>query len=158
MKTKLLSAVTMTLGLVLSIITSCKKETLPDNETAISSQQNNVQVQDKLSNKIIIEWNNTAFEAAGGAAEGHPLLASRIEAMMHIAIHDALNAIVPVYKQYVYHNQQQCDLANPFAAVASAAHTVLKASWPDSASMLDVKLTESLSKIPNGPGKNRVLL
>ena len=88
-------------------------------------------------------------------AEGHPALASRIEAMMHIAIHDALNAIVPVYKQYAYHHQEKCDLANPFAAVASAAHTVLKASWPDSASMLDAKLSASLSKIPDGPGKTQ---
>jgi len=147
----------ITSALAFSIITlSCKKETLSDSEIASSSRHDDSYSQDKLSNKVIIEWSNTAFEAAGGAAEGHPLLASRVEAMMHIVIHDALNAIVPIYKQYVvYHNNQQCDLANPFAAVASAAHTVLKASWPDNASMLDAKLAASLSKISNGPGKKQ---
>ena len=146
----------ITLGLVLSIITlSCKKDIQPDNETALSSRHDDGRAQDMLSNKVIIEWSNVAFEAAGGAAEGHPVLASRIKAMMHIAIHDALNAIVPVYEQYAYHHQEKCDLANPFAAVASAAHTVLKASWPDSASMLDAKLSASLSKIPDGPGKTQ---
>jgi len=146
----------VTLGLVLSIITlSCKKDIQPDKETALLSQHDDELVQDKLSNKVIIEWNRVAFEAAGGAAEANPLLASRINAMMHIAIHDALNAIMPVYEQYAYHQQENCDLANPFAAVASAAHKVLKASWPDSASMLDAKLAASLSKIPDGPGKTQ---
>jgi hypothetical protein len=144
------------LGLVLSIITlSCKKETLPDNETALSSRNDEAHAQDMLSNKVIIEWNNAAIEAAGDAAALHPLLVTRISAMMHIAIHDALNAIVPVYGQYAYHHQGKCDLANPFAAAASAAHTVLKASWSDSASMLDAKLAASLSKIHDGPRKTQ---
>ena len=34
---------------------------------------------DILSNSVIIEWSNVAFEAVGGAAEGHPVLASRNE-------------------------------------------------------------------------------
>jgi hypothetical protein len=71
--------------------------------------------------------------------------------MMNIAIHDALNAIVPVYKQYVYKEQDRS--ADPFAAAASAAHTVLNASWPDSADMINVKLKESLSNIPEGRAK-----
>jgi hypothetical protein len=83
-----------------------------------------------------------------------PLLASRINAMM-LLLFMALNAIVPVYEQYAYHHEGKCDLANPFAAAISAAHTVLKASWPDSASMLDAKLDASLSKIPDGPGKTQ---
>jgi hypothetical protein len=144
----------MTLGLVLSIVTSsCKKDAFPGNETATTSQQNDALVFDKLSNKVIIDWSNTSFEAAGGALEGHPLLASRIEAMMHIAMHDALNSIVPVYQHYTFHSQQHG--ANPFAAAASAAHTVLKASWPDAASMLDAKLSESLATIPDGPSKTK---
>ena len=138
----------------------CQKEISTNNKPVELQSTANVhgiggQYNDMLSNKVIIEWSNMAFEAAGGVAEGHPVLASRIEAMMHIAIHDALNAIVPVYEQYAYHPKQQCDLANPFAAAASAAHTVLKASWPDSASMLDAKLSESLSNIPDGPGKTK---
>ena len=66
------------LGLVLSVITlSCKKSS--DNEPILSSRHDDAHAQDMLSNKVIIEWNNVAFEAAGGAAEGHPVLASRIE-------------------------------------------------------------------------------
>ena len=136
------------LTFIVSIATlSCRKEFLPD------WWHDKGHVNDKLSNQIILEWSNAAFEAAGGAAEGHPLLASRTEAMMHIAIHDALNAITPVYEQYVYKSHRY-NSANPFTAVASAAHTVLKASWPDSATMLDAKLSASLSGIPDGNSKN----
>jgi hypothetical protein len=148
------------LVLILSITTlSCKKNINPDNESNLSGRNNNDEnneehgkgFHDLLSNRIIIDWNNIAFEAAGGAAEGNPLLASRSNAMVHIAIHDALNAIIPVYEQYAYHHHSA--MADPFAATASAAHTVLKALWPDYSSTLDDKLAESLLGIPNGTRK-----
>jgi hypothetical protein len=141
------------LGLIFSIITlSCKKELLNDDNSILSKMHGKGHGDDRLSNEVILDWSNAAFEAAGGASEGHPLLASRIEAMMHIAMHDALNAITPVYEQYVYKSQQS-NSANPFAAAASAAHTVLKASWADSGPMLDAKLAASLSSIADGSAK-----
>src|SRR5687768_571060 len=127
-------------GLVSMINLSCKKNIGPENETRLLSKSKNFhgkgKYNDILSNSIILEWSNVAFEAVGGAAEGHPVLASRIRAMMHIAMHDALNAIVPVYGQYAYNGQNA--LADPVAAAATAAHTVLKASLPDPT--LDTKL------------------
>src|SRR4030095_12562043 len=106
---------------------SCKKETLR-NDKAVSPGQVDEAKISLLPNDVIIEWSNIAFEVAGGAAQGHPLLASRNEAMMHIAIHDALNAIFPLYEKYAYKPQQPFNFADPFAAAASAAHAVLKAS------------------------------
>ena len=58
------------LTFIVSITTlSCRKEFLPD------WWHDKGHVNDKLSNQIILEWSNAAFEAAGGASEGHPLLA-----------------------------------------------------------------------------------
>jgi len=157
---KQLTKTWLIVGLTLSLfIVSCKKDMLTDNEAASSGQQNNRSAQDmfsdkmRLSNEVIIDWSNIAYETAGGAMEGHPLLQSRIKAMTYIAMHDALNAIVPVYQSYAYHPAHKINVANPFAAVASAACTVLKASYPDSAAMLDAKLQASLSGIAEGPGK-----
>ncbi|HTE27336.1 hypothetical protein [Flavitalea sp.] len=48
---------------------------------------------DKLPDDIIIEWNLLAFDAEGGAAYEHGPLSARSNAMVHIAMHDALNAI-----------------------------------------------------------------
>jgi len=141
--------------MILSVtILSCKKEFFPDYQSFLSGLHGKGHINDTLSNEIIIEWSKAALEAAGGASEGHALLASRTEAMMHIAIHDALNAITPIYEQYTFRSHQYND-ADPFAAVASAAHTVLKASWPDGASMLDAKLSKSLSGIPDGIAKTK---
>ena len=105
-------------GLISFLALSCKKNTLPDNESTLSSRSNNApaneQFNDLLSNSVILEWSIVAFDAAGGAAEAHPTYAARNEAMMHIAMHDALNAIVPVYEQYAYH--QHNALADPISA------------------------------------------
>lgn len=143
------------LGLFFSLITiSCKKNIPSDNDDIWKWKKklvgSNRPYLDILSNNSIIEWSNIALQTVGGVAE-NPLLASRSHAMMHIAIHDALNAIVPVYEHYTYNGSNP--LANPFAAVASAAHTVLKALWPDSAAMLDAKLAESLANISDGSAK-----
>jgi len=137
-------------GLMLSVINfSCQKEMQTDDKSVISTAQNKAHKSDNLSNSVILEWSNIALEAVGGAAEPHPLLASRIKAMMHIAMHDALNAIVPVYESYTYHGRNS--LADPVAAAATAAYTVLKGSLGDPS--LDTKLSQSLSTIPEGPGK-----
>ncbi len=141
------------LRVIFSLITiSCKKNI----DSTISHLKNKLGDEkrpffDVLPNNTVVEWNNIAFEAAGGAAEANPLLATRSHTMVHIAIHDALNAIVPVYERYSFHGNNL--LANPFAAVASAAYTVLKASWPNYATTLDAKLAESLANIPAGSAK-----
>src|SRR5215472_12172581 len=56
------------------------------------------------SGDAVITWNNNAAAAALGAClapVNNPLHESRMYAMMHIAIHDALNAIGRRYRPYV---------------------------------------------------------
>ena len=72
--------------------------------------------------------------------------------MVHIAMHDALNAIRPHYEQYAYKTYGKSD-ADPYSAAASAAYTVLLGSFPETKSMLDSALEASLSTIPDGPMK-----
>jgi len=108
---------------------------------------------DNLPNKIVIDWNEVTLLAEGGPAYQHALLSSRINAMVHIAMHDALNAINPVYEQYAYKTTTARARTDPFAAAASAAYAVLKASYPESISILDSALTASLSTIPDGAQK-----
>jgi hypothetical protein len=130
---------------------SCKKEVQTEDKSGFAELKSNLFKSDHLSNEIVIKWNEVAYEAGGGAAEGHTLLSSRSNAMVHIAIHDALNAIVPLYTQYAYHNKSAG--ANPVAATASAAATVLKALWPSSVAMIDAELASSLAGISAGTSK-----
>ena len=54
-----------------------------------------------------------------------PFIESRYYAMVNVAMHDALNNIVPKYKTLALQNARDKD-ANPDAAVAKAAHDMIK--------------------------------
>src|SRR6266849_1219150 len=72
-------------------------------------------------------WNANAGVAATAACIApldNPLHESRIYAMMHIAIHDALNAIDRHSRPYVFDSQAPSG-ASTAAAVAAAARDVL---------------------------------
>ena len=104
---------------------------------------------DKLPNDVIIQWNLVALQAEGGVTYGNPLVASHTNAMVHLAMHDALNAINPHYEQYAYKTTAKY-FADPISAAATAAYTVLLGNFPESKSMLDSALQASLSTIANG--------
>src|SRR5215204_368205 len=109
---------------------------------------------DNLPNDVIIQWNLVALQAEGGPTYGHALLASRVDAMVHIAMHDALNAINHRYEQYAYKTEGKWE-ADPNAAASSAAYTVLLGSFPETKSMLDSALEATLSTIPVGTRKEQ---
>src|SRR5688572_33039493 len=89
------------LGFGLSLFTvSCKKE-----DVSVYKKGKEAHVPDMLSNRVILDWNYIDFLAQGGAAMQHALLAVRSDAMVHIAMHDAINAINPLYETYAFHQQ-----------------------------------------------------
>ena len=85
---------------------------------------------------------------------------SRINAMTHAAIHDALNAINRLYRPYVF-DERAAPGASPEAAVATAAYTVLvdqfnrliAFGFPPQQAALDAAYNASLAAIPDGPDK-----
>jgi hypothetical protein len=106
------------------------------------------------SNAIILQWNTTAFNVMQGPAYD-PMMASRVLAMMHIASHDALNGIAPVYESY---SAPVLDKkADPIAAVSAAAYAVLVSSFPDKKDVLDAALAAAIKEIKSLDGKERGL-
>src|ERR1700757_2337216 len=72
-------------------------------------------------------WNANAGVAATAACIAplnDPFHESRIYAMMHVAIHDALNSIDRRYRPYAF-DRRATPGASPEAAVAAAARDVL---------------------------------
>ena len=69
----------------------------------------------------VTEWNAIAIDvlALGGQ---NAIIASRAAAMMHVAIHDALNSIDRRYEPYVHEPRAEAD-ALPEAAIAAAVAT-----------------------------------
>jgi PAP2 superfamily/Vanadium chloroperoxidase N-terminal domain len=113
----------------------------------------------------VANWNIAALDmvVAGGQ---NPILASRTLAMMHLAIHDALNAIERRYEPYLYEGHAEPQAA-PEAAVAAAAHDVLAGVLPSfgkaeqrtkATGMLESTYTAALAKIPDSIQKNHGLV
>jgi hypothetical protein len=79
--------------------------------------------------ELVIDWNATAYQVIK-ASDGYrdPLHASRALAMMHLAMHDAVNAARPRYASYA--SSERDAGADPAIAGVSAAHDVLAALYP----------------------------
>jgi len=72
----------------------------------------------------VTDWNQVTVASAG--LLGGPPQQARVAAMVHISIHDALNAIDPRYEAYAIAPAAPASAA-PDAAIAQAAHDVLHA-------------------------------
>ncbi len=110
---------------------------------------------DTLSNAVILEWNDIAFQAIGGASNTHSLMNSRIYAMVHGAMFDAVNATNPLFKSFAYTGIDKG--ADPTVAAAVAAHHVLKSNLPAKADFLDSALNVLLAATPNSPAKTAAM-
>src|SRR5262245_26248184 len=97
---------------------------------------------------VVTDWNVIATNAIPAGGLNFPAIqGSRILAMTHAAIHDALNAIDRRYKPYALDRRAEPG-ASPEAAVAAAAHDVLVAQIPAQQATLDAAYATSLAGIP----------
>ncbi len=101
----------------------------------------------------LLAWHDAAFKAAFATAKNGLIGLENVRGwtMMHLAVHDALNGIRPVYAQYAFTGCQPD--AHPTAAVAQAAHDVLVEVYPTLRESFDAELDRTLSAIPDGKGK-----
>lgn len=106
-----------------------------------------------FSNKVVLDWNETAFEALDAPNYLNTLTASRLTAMMHIAMHDALNSIVPVYETYALKSVNA--EAHPIVAMSVAAYDVLLHHLPEKKSLLDAKLAAAIDSVASPLAKQR---
>jgi hypothetical protein len=108
----------------------------------------------------VYDWNIAGFDitVAGGQ---NPILISRTMAMMHLAIHDALNAIDRRYEPYLSERRAE-PTAAPGAAVATTARDILASVLPHfgtpeqrakALGMLETTYAAALAKSPDGVQK-----
>jgi hypothetical protein len=108
------------------------------------------------SSETVLFWNEVAYNAFGGTQYQHSLMAARINAMVHLAIHDALNGIEEKYSRYAFSGKDQ--EADPTAAAVSAAHFILLNEIPERKSYLDSAFTQSLAGVKEGDAKTRGII
>jgi membrane-associated phospholipid phosphatase len=98
---------------------------------------------------VVLDWNEhtiAALTTHNGYAD--PLQATRTLSMVHLAMHDAVNATSQrAFESSAFHGRDV--LAHPAAAAAAAAHGVLLGLFPAQAESLAAQLDASLAAIPD---------
>ena len=97
--------------------------------------------------EVVRVWHLVAL-----AQPANPIRQARVLAMMHAAMHDAVNGAVPKYERYASSITDR--RANAAAAAAAAAHRVLTALFPANAAALDAALADSLADIRDGDAED----
>lgn len=102
----------------------------------------------QYNSEIITYWNELIMDMAVAEDGLLSLKGVRTEAIMHTAIHDALNAIKPLYTVYVFEDMDSS--ADPMAAVAQAAYEIAISQFPEKNKELEDALSLWLSKVEDG--------
>jgi len=100
---------------------------------------------------VVIDWNQEA-NASVLEAKVYPFAATRVMAIVHTAMFDAINSIEGHYTPYKFRVSAPAG-ASPQAAGAAAAHASLVALFPEQKAALDKAYRESLAQIPGSAGK-----
>ncbi len=113
----------------------------------------------------VLEWNAIALVAVvddhsgtfGAPEQGGPTRTARALAIVHIAMYDAVNAIVGGYEPYLAVTglpPGTIENASLEAAVAQAAHDTLVALYPSQDAVFDTALQRVLNSIPTHHGRS----
>lgn len=97
----------------------------------------------------VTDWNEIMEMTS---APSGPFSQSRSAAIMHLAVFEAVNAIVGDYEPYLG-TVDAPPWASAEAAAVAAAHRALVALYPANAPTLDASRAASLASIPDGPAK-----
>jgi membrane-associated phospholipid phosphatase len=96
---------------------------------------------------VVIAWNQRVLAIAEAEDGFLSLKGVRTVAMMHIAMHDAVNASSRRFAPYAYDAHAAGE--DPVAAAAQAAYEVAAAQYPDKAGELQAELGRWLGKSPD---------
>jgi hypothetical protein len=97
--------------------------------------------------EIVVDWNRATLDllATPGVqpATVHP---TRTLALVHVAMHDAINVIDRQYEPYLVRERAS---GSPEAAAIAAAHGVLTALYPSQRAALDARRAAGLAALPD---------
>jgi hypothetical protein len=127
------------------------QSTLDNRKNGHSLTKDPLWVGMKPGNEVVIAWNELAYTIANEHDQFLSFIGIRALTMVHLAMHDALNAIQPVYEQYVF--KERAPAVNPLAASSQAAYKVLITIYPQKESVLEKEIRKWLATIPDGAEK-----
>ena len=110
-----------------------------------------ITVANRASADEVTRWNQIATDAST-TANTDPLTETRIFAILHVAIHDSVNAAESRYEPYLPRTSPVPG-ASVEAAIAGAAHDTLVALLPESKVSYDAAMEETLRTVTDDRGK-----
>lgn len=111
-----------------------------------------------LAADVVLDWNLVLQQALRNEADHlGPTWASRNAAIVHGAIYDALNAVLPTGEAYLQNLKSPPRVLDPEAAAAGAAWWTLRKLFPHQKEFIDSALDTALAGIPDGKGENQGL-
>jgi hypothetical protein len=122
--------------IVLTFIQSC------------DSQETNIE---DFHADIVLEWNKIIIETAIEEDNLLTMKGVRAASMAHVAMHDALNSIVPKYGHYAYHGESPN--ADPITAVAYAGYSIVANEYPGKKDDFKKILNTYISSIEDSESK-----
>jgi hypothetical protein len=146
-------------------IYSCQKTEAPEEQFKNSMRPAHAGFNE---NDMVLHWNENVSRVIARSG-GNPPIYSRHYTMTQLAVHDALNSIVPKYQTYALKDERDKD-ADPDAAIAAAAYWTIKKidaflkTFPPGTTGLALQTggnnwdgwyAASLSQVPDGDGKIR---
>lgn len=102
---------------------------------------------------VVMDW-NAQSDAIAATRKLQSPVNSRANALLHVAMFEAVNAIERRYQPYRL-NLVADRRTSPEAAAAVAGYTVLLALYPEDKSSLDQTLAQMLGAVPDGNAKER---
>lgn len=101
---------------------------------------------------VLLAWNEAVLTAAEAEDRFLTLKALHTAALMHLAVHDALNTIEPRYRTYL--PAASAERGDPLAATAEAAYRVAVSQYPDRRATFDAERRRWLEAVPAGPARD----
>ena len=105
---------------------------------------------------VIMDW-NAAADVLAVEQRQTPVNHSRTLALVHVAMFEAVNAIVRRYQPYRLELVTDRNTSGELAA-ATAAHGVLVALFPAHKATIDELLAKGADAVPEGPARQRAIL
>jgi hypothetical protein len=102
----------------------------------------------------VTDWNEITLSTLASVNEARPSPSSRVLAIVHVAVFDAVNSIEHRFSPYAV-NAQPVAGASPEAAAIAAAYTALLSLYPSQAQPLGEAYAKSLAAIRDGAPKEK---
>ena len=106
---------------------------------------------DQLDNEVVIDLNALTYTIANEHDQFYSFIGVRALAMVHLAIHNAFNAIQPTYEQYAFDGK--APEADPVAAAAAATKMILLTAYPARSDTIELICNKWLDSVEEGEAK-----